>query len=114
MEIRRIEPAVQAQLGGVAQQEEHPRPLPREASPSEPHARLSLAELERAVEALNEFLGFVQVKVTFVVDRSTHQVTIRVVDSRTNEVIREVPPEEMMRRMQRMVEPLGLLLNGRA
>jgi len=63
-------------------------------------------ELIQAVKALNaaELFGQNQ-ELTFAVDRETRRTVVRIVDRKTNEVIRQIPPELVLR----LAEDLSLL-----
>lgn len=58
-------------------------------------------ELIQAVKALNaaELFGQNQ-ELTFAVDRETRRPVVRIVDRKTNEVIRQIPPELVLRLAQ--------------
>ena len=44
-------------------------------------------------------------KLSFVVSEDTNRVIIRLTDPKTGEVVREIPPEEMIEKMSRIVSP---------
>ncbi len=55
-------------------------------------------ELVKAVKALNATEMFGQNnELTFVLDRETHRPVVRIVDRKTNEVVRQIPPEYALR-----------------
>jgi flagellar protein FlaG len=55
-------------------------------------------ELIQAVKAINESEAFGnESELTFVLDRTTKQAVIRVVDRETGEVIRQIPQEHVLR-----------------
>jgi flagellar protein FlaG len=39
-------------------------------------------------------------ELTFVLDRETHRALVRLIDRKTNEVIRQIPPEYLLRMAQ--------------
>lgn len=58
-------------------------------------------ELIQAVRALNAAELFGQnSELTFVLDRETHRALVRLIDRKTNEVIRQIPPEYLLRMAQ--------------
>lgn len=75
-----------------------PSPVPGDKLPER-------RELVRAVKALNaaEYLGD-QSELTFALDRQSRRPIVKIVDRRTNEVIRQIPPEYVLR----MAEDLRL------
>ncbi|MDZ7393415.1 MAG: flagellar protein FlaG [candidate division KSB1 bacterium] len=68
----------------------------------------------QVAHALNEFVSAVNVGIAFLVDQATGRTVIKVIDRETNEIIRQVPPEEMLRLVARMNHVLGVLLNHQA
>lgn len=55
-------------------------------------------ELVKAVKALNQTELFGENnELTFILDRNTHRPLMRLVDRKTREVIRQIPPESVLR-----------------
>lgn len=69
--------------------------------------------LEEAVERLNGLKEFHDRGIRFSVDEETEKVVIKIVDSGTNEVIRQIPPEEVLNMIRHLNEFQGLLINKR-
>ena len=69
-----------------------------------------MAEAQEAVNAVLEHLN-VQLKLS--VNRDLEQVVAKIVDRDTGEVVREIPPEEMLEMAKRLEEMSGLLLDER-
>ena len=42
-----------------------------------------------------------------------NRVSIKIVDTKTDEVIREIPPEETMKMVEKMLEQAGILVDER-
>ena len=58
-------------------------------------------ELIAAVKALNQTELFGENnELTFILDRNTHRPLMRLVDRKTREVIRQIPPESVLRMAQ--------------
>jgi flagellar protein FlaG len=64
--------------------------------------------------ALSDFANAMNVRIAFLVDQATGKTVIKVIDQETQEVIRQIPPEEMLRLVARMSRLLGVLLNREA
>ncbi len=87
----------------------------RRATPTGESGReMSASVAAQVAQALNEFASAVNVRIAFQVDQATGKTVIKVIDQETKEVIRQVPPEEVLRLVARMNHVLGLLLNGQA
>jgi len=67
-------------------------------------ARLDHNDLEKAVSELKEFVQNVQRDLDFHVDDVTGSVVIKVIDAENDEVIRQIPPEEMLALSRRLAE----------
>lgn len=96
----------------------HPAPPPRllpgdaggqpagAAEPSIAALRLATRQVEQAVRAQASSLAFS-------IDQSAGKTVVRVTDSETGEVLRRIPPEEMLCLAQTMNKMQGLLLSQR-
>ncbi|NWF84574.1 MAG: flagellar protein FlaG [Bryobacteraceae bacterium] len=66
--------------------------------PLSPQQRLEQVQLVQAVESVNEaeLLGQGR-ELTFALDRQTKKPVLRIVDKETKEIIRQIPPEYVLR-----------------
>ena len=77
----------------------------------------SKAERDAVVQAIGSINQQIQVlrrELRFSVDESSEQVVIKVVDSESGDVIRQIPPEEVLALARDMSEGHGRLLDARA
>ena len=72
------------------------------------------AELQQAVANLQQKAKTVAPSLQFSIDRDTSRVVIRVIDLSTGEVIRQIPPDEILRMDKELDRMLGMLLNKKA
>jgi len=76
---------------------------------------LSTAEVrevsEELAEKMNKVSSVFNTKLSFTVDNATGKTIIKVVDSETDEVIRQIPPEHMLHLVSRMRDVMGMVLN---
>lgn len=82
-------------------------------------AKVTKEKLDKVVSELKEFVQTMQRDLNFHVDDATGRVVIRVVETSTNKVVRQIPEEEILslaRRLEEMLEdmPKGVLLEGEA
>ncbi len=68
--------------------------------------------MEAIQKANNAILG-VNRKFEFSIHQKTKEIMIKVLDSDTNEVIREIPPEKILDMVARMWEMAGILVDER-
>lgn len=84
-----------------------------EGSPEQrkPQHDVPQQQLDAIVSELNEALAVINSKVSFSVDPRTKKVVIKVTDGQTQEVLRQIPPEVMLRVSARINELLGVLFD---
>lgn len=68
------------------------------------------ADLERAVSKLNDYVQNVQRALQFSVDEDSGRTIITVLDSETKEVIRQIPPEEVLNLARTLHKGKGVIL----
>jgi flagellar protein FlaG len=62
-------------------------------------------------EKMNQVASVFNTSLAFSVDESTGKSVIKVMDKETEEVIRQIPPEEMLRMIGKMRYVMGMLLD---
>lgn len=77
------------------------------------------AKIENAIESIRGFIQENQRTLDFDVAKKSNRIIISVIDRNTNEVIRQIPPEEAIELAERIKEgdditKSGLLLEGKA
>ena len=95
-----------------AQESVSPPPPPQVEAPSQPP--LSSEAVQQAARQINHFLQSSNSNLQFSVDSESHDVIVRVVDSETKEVIRQIPSEEMVAISHKLDQLSGLLLQQKA
>jgi flagellar protein FlaG len=68
-------------------------------------------QLRSAISELNTAMKITGTKLSFSVDSMTNQTVVRVVDSDTGELIRQIPSEAMLKISQNITALLGVLLD---
>lgn len=100
-------------LGGNGNVPSQPGKTGRMANESEPS---SAATREGTLPGLSKVLEGVSprqnVGLTYVIDQATNSVIIKVIDRDTNEVLRQIPPEEIRRLRAAMRDLFGLLFKA--
>ena len=92
------------------------RPTPEVVAPSkveqEAESREEMDEVAQEIaENMNQVASVLNTSLVFSVDKPTGKTVIRVVDSETEKIIRQIPPEEMLRLMQKIRWVMGMLLD---
>ena len=75
---------------------------------------LSREKLSESVQQLNDQLQKFNRDLQFIADEATGKRVIKVIDSNTGAVIRQIPPEEILRIMQNIDNMSGLIFNNKA
>ncbi|MBK8744793.1 flagellar protein FlaG [Propionivibrio sp.] len=110
-----------AQAAAAVQAADAPLPergAPAEAVSSRPVPASTPAEqkqqLETAVRSVQQFVRPMSGSLEFSMDDSTGKTVIKVVDSSTNELIRQIPSEEMLEIARALDRLQGLLIRQKA
>ncbi len=72
------------------------------------------AELDQAVKQINDFVQDIQRNIEFSVDDDTGRTVIKVYDSSSEELIRQIPNEEVLELAKNLKNNNGLLFNAKA
>lgn len=69
--------------------------------------------LRSAIDTINESLKETHKSVRMKYHEKLHRVSIKIVDDETEEVIKEIPPEENLEMVQKMLEQAGIIVDER-
>jgi len=97
--------APQVQQAGTAAAEASPKP------PAQPPAA---EDVKRAAKQASDAVQKVATNLEFAVDKELDTVVVKLLDSDTHEVLRQVPSTEMLRIAKSLDQMQGLLLDDRA
>ena len=67
--------------------------------------------LDRAVDSVQKISDVFNTHLTFEKDESTGKTIVKVVDSETDEIIRQIPAEMMLKVMTKIQDYLGILID---
>jgi flagellar protein FlaG len=84
------------------------------SAPQSPTEQPSPEQVRAAVSASNEVVRAVQSRLQFVADETSGQMVVRVMDAESNELIRQIPSEEMLAISRAIERMQGLLIQGEA
>lgn len=70
-------------------------------------------KLIEAIEKANQTLRGVNTNFEFTIHEQTKEIMVKVINSETNEVIREIPPEKILDLVAKMWELAGILVDER-
>ncbi len=67
--------------------------------------------LEEHIDLLNDTLRTFDKRLRFDIHRDTEQIYTQVIDAETEEILREIPPEEVLNMVARIDELVGLIVD---
>lgn len=76
--------------------------------------QLSKKNVEEITDGLNDFMQSINTDLRFVLHRKTDQLMVQVVDTKTNKVLREAPPKEILDTLAKIRDLVGALLDEKA
>jgi len=71
-------------------------------------------ELEQSVQDLNSLVQELQRELRFSVDDNSGDTVVKVIDRQTDEVVRQIPSEEILQLRERLEAATGALFKGEA
>jgi flagellar protein FlaG len=90
------------------------RPLAASVEPARLQGVSAGVSLDDQVARVSRELDDLSPHVTFVVDHEDGEVVVRILDPQTNEVVRQIPPDQLLAMRQSMDEYLGMLADEAA
>lgn len=78
------------------------------------NAQLTVEEIEQTVESLNETMTLLERGINFEVDRDVKRTIIKVVDRETDEIIKQIPSEDLLKVIGHLQEMQHLLFDDKA
>ena len=89
------------------------RPAKEQEDQVQQEGQVTRRTLERAMEELNKATYIVDKRLRFSIHEESERMQVFVIDNKTQEVIKEIPPEEFLNIVARIQEMVGLLLDER-
>lgn len=71
-------------------------------------------QVEDAVQRVSDFVQVVRRELEFAIDEDSGRTVITVLDSETQEIVRQIPPEKLMVAAENIERLQGLLFEGKA
>ena len=109
--VQRVEDTSDTQMLKFNQAEEQEDPLKAREEEQEPMDEKTVSYM---MEELNELMSKINCNLEFQYHKEVNMMSVRMLDKKTHEVIKEVPPEEMLEQMAKAREWLGAFLDKNA
>ena len=68
-------------------------------------------QLEETIRRVRDRSDVFHTQLSFNVQKSTHRVVIKVMDTETNQIIRQIPPEQMLRVSEEIQKIIGSFID---
>ena len=108
LQVKRIDDVQNAPKYNQAEEEEDPL---KEREEREPMDEESVSYM---MQELNELMSKINCNLEFQYHKEVNMMSVRMLDKKTHEVIKEVPPEDMLDQMAKAREWLGAFLDKNA
>ncbi|MBY0221746.1 flagellar protein FlaG [Mammaliicoccus sciuri] len=83
----------------------------RQQPPPEERKELSKSDAKQLTDGMNKFLESVNTQLRFKFHDKLNEYYVTIVDSQTDEIVREIPPKKLMDMYASMKEFVGLLVD---
>jgi len=90
------------------------RPVPAAVETAPARRGEGPARVDEAVARINDFVQVVQRDLRFSVDAATGRTVVKVVDAETDQVVRQIPADEILAIAENLQELQGVLFRGEA
>lgn len=77
------------------------------AKPSE----ITKSDVEQMVDSLKDLTATLQTSLNFSIDEGTNNIVVKVIDKNTDKVIKQIPPESLLKLQEKMQDLTGFLLS---
>ncbi len=109
-EARQIKPVPKNEgsgLGRLSKEHKNPQAIQEKVEPMERE------DLENLVQDMENYLSDMRVNLSFKLHDETGDVLVQVIDGETGEVIRQLPPEEILELREKLKELRGVIFDSK-
>jgi uncharacterized FlaG/YvyC family protein len=107
MDVAGVSQAAVVAKAGVQKPETARPEMTRAVKPSE----ITKTDVEQMVESLKDLTATLQTSLNFSVDEGTNNIVVKVIDRNTDKVIKQIPPESLLKLQEKMQDLTGFLLS---
>lgn len=76
------------------------------------YCEVTREEIEQATQDLNRMLQHINQRLSFRIHEGSERMIVYVIDNKTNEVVRELPPEKFLDTIAKIREFIGILFDA--
>jgi len=70
-------------------------------------------QVEKAAEKLNRMMGIIDKKLQFTVHEKSNRIMVKVIDTKTDEVLEEIPSKKILDMLSSFTDIIGLMVDKR-
>jgi flagellar protein FlaG len=89
------------------------REIPTVSSSGKEERMISQEEINKILDEINKFISLFNTRITFEVDDITGRIILKIVEMGSDKVIRQIPPEELLKVSRKIAELIGLIIDER-
>ncbi len=112
--LQEVAPAVNSEKVSTEVRRNSQNAVDQNARPKKKDAQFDSKMMEQLAKQMNEDLKVFNTRVSFSIDDKTKKTVVKIIDGSNNEVIKQVPPDYLLKISQRISEVLGLLVDEKA
>jgi len=117
MDVNSVKQTVSPNYGRYGASADKVKPVPQEgiANPQSPEKiDLNYEDGKNITEAMNKFMEALNADLQFVLHEKTNRMMVKIVDIKTQKVLKEFPPHELLDTLAAISEYVGALLDKKA
>lgn len=76
--------------------------------------KLAQGDLQGIVKDVEEYLSEMSIKLNFKIHKETGEVVVKVLNEKTGEVIRQLPPDDVLKLREKLEDLKGVLFDGKS
>jgi flagellar protein FlaG len=77
----------------------------------EQYTEIDKSNFDKQADKLNQVMDLFNYSIRFTLDDESKRMVVKVVNSETDEVVRQIPPKEMLQLMNRLDQVVGVILD---
>lgn len=111
MEVKALNPKAQVTVPAPAENNAPRSPKANSPQEENPSPQVSREYAEELCGVMNKIASLENIQLQFEVYQETNTVYVQIVDRETKEVVKQIPPEEMLELSAKIREMVGILLD---
>lgn len=111
LKVNDIQYSAQRTATGENVQRELAREKKTEKLDTNDHKKYTEEEIQAAIGSVNKVINSYDRRLEFSIHEATNWISVKVIDTNTDEVIREIPPEKILDMVAKLWELAGIIVD---